>query len=148
MGACVSPSVYNIEETIGTLEFASRCKLIKTNAKKNEQAKGDLIEALMNEKKAIEKELEDRRRHQEQLERELMQAKSGQEEADSIQKEKAELERMLAELQAQPQPVANAVDSDEYAQLQQEHEARNKELEQVREDQEAQKKLREQVEKE
>merc|ERR1712060_974564 len=68
--ACVSPSLFNLEETIGTLEFASRCKLIKTNAKKNEQAKGDLIEALTKEKQAIEHML-----NQEQEQRRQLQAK-------------------------------------------------------------------------
>ena len=40
--ACISPSRFNLEETITTLEFAARCKLVKTNAKKNEQAKGEI----------------------------------------------------------------------------------------------------------
>ncbi|CAE7297773.1 unc-104 [Symbiodinium sp. CCMP2592] len=37
--ACVSPSSFNLEETVSTLEFASRCKLVKTSAMKNEQSK-------------------------------------------------------------------------------------------------------------
>jgi len=40
--ACISPSRTNLEESITTLEFASRCKLIKTNAKKNEQDKKNI----------------------------------------------------------------------------------------------------------
>ncbi|CAE7578730.1 unc-104 [Symbiodinium natans] len=37
--ACVSPSSFNLEETVSTLEFATRCKLVKTSAMKNEQSK-------------------------------------------------------------------------------------------------------------
>merc|ERR1712060_614223 len=95
--ACVSPSLFNLEETIGTLEFASRCKLIKTNAKKNEQAKGDLIAALTQEKAAIEaqwkQEMEERRKLQEQLEQELSHARAGNEEAEKWRAEKEEIER-------------------------------------------------------
>merc|ERR1712066_405619 len=98
--ACISPSLFNLEETIGTLEFASRCKLIKTNAKKNEQAKGDLVEALTKEKAAMENQLnaerEQRRLMQEQLDRELSQARAGQEEAEQMRREKGEIEKMLA----------------------------------------------------
>merc|ERR1712232_1092875 len=44
--ACISPSEFNLEETISTLEFASRCKLVTTKAEKNEMSKADVITKL------------------------------------------------------------------------------------------------------
>eukprot|EP00929_Paragymnodinium_shiwhaense_P043142 TRINITY_DN2222_c0_g1_i1.p1 TRINITY_DN2222_c0_g1~~TRINITY_DN2222_c0_g1_i1.p1 ORF type:complete len:1548 (+),score=600.21 TRINITY_DN2222_c0_g1_i1:54-4697(+) len=55
--ACVSPSLFNFDETTSTLDFATRCKLIKTSAKKNEVDRRDQIEALEAEKAAMEAQL-------------------------------------------------------------------------------------------
>lgn len=52
--ACCSPARMNLDETISTLEFAARCKLVKTSAKKNEEARGDIIARLTAEKESIE----------------------------------------------------------------------------------------------
>merc|ERR1719261_297158 len=47
MIAAISPASDNIEETIGTLRFASSVKQIKTVAKVNKDKKDELIEKLM-----------------------------------------------------------------------------------------------------
>ncbi|CAK0848713.1 unnamed protein product [Prorocentrum cordatum] len=52
--ACISPSMYNQEESVSTLEFASRCKMIATSAAKNQVDRRDQIEALEAEKKEME----------------------------------------------------------------------------------------------
>merc|ERR1712154_122155 len=44
--ACISPSAMNAEETLSTLEFAARCKQIKTSAKKNEHGRKEMIDSL------------------------------------------------------------------------------------------------------
>eukprot|EP00929_Paragymnodinium_shiwhaense_P090542 TRINITY_DN5072_c1_g2_i1.p1 TRINITY_DN5072_c1_g2~~TRINITY_DN5072_c1_g2_i1.p1 ORF type:complete len:1356 (+),score=364.67 TRINITY_DN5072_c1_g2_i1:165-4232(+) len=55
--ACISPSIFNLEETVSTLEFATRCKLISTSAKRNEVDRKDLVEALLAEKAKMEAQL-------------------------------------------------------------------------------------------
>lgn len=101
--ACISPSTFNVEESISTLEFASRCKMIKTNAKKNEQDKQELIESLTAEKDAIasQLEMESQRRQllQEELQREVEISKKNQDLVESLSKEKMEIDRELKELE-------------------------------------------------
>eukprot|EP00930_Biecheleria_cincta_P010878 TRINITY_DN11324_c0_g1_i1.p1 TRINITY_DN11324_c0_g1~~TRINITY_DN11324_c0_g1_i1.p1 ORF type:complete len:908 (-),score=190.59 TRINITY_DN11324_c0_g1_i1:101-2824(-) len=76
--ACISPASYNTEETIATLEFVSRCKLVTTAAKKNEQSKEDFIAKLRLEKEEMEALLQQERLRTEdlckQLELELQRA--------------------------------------------------------------------------
>lgn len=57
--ACVSPSAFNLEETVSTLEFASRCKLIATSATKNEVDRRDIVQALEEEKAAMAAQLQE-----------------------------------------------------------------------------------------
>uniref|UniRef100_A0A7S4RWC9 Kinesin motor domain-containing protein n=1 Tax=Alexandrium monilatum TaxID=311494 RepID=A0A7S4RWC9_9DINO len=101
--ACISPSQMNVEESLSTLEFASRCKLIKTSAKKNEQSKRDLIEAISAEKKAIEEQLkqqlEQRKALQEQLENEAEEARRSHEFAERMKEEKLAIEKQLREME-------------------------------------------------
>jgi len=89
--ACISPSVFNLDETISTLEFASRCKLVKTNATKNEQSKLDVIDKLTSEKAVIEALLHE---------------------------EKAKSENRLAELQRQEKHYQEAVRKEQELRLQ------------------------------
>lgn len=103
--ACISPSRFNLEESVSTLEFASRCKMIKTNAKKNEQDKQELIESLTAEKERIAIQLQEeasmRERLQAELEKEMEVSRANQERALKIQMEKEDIERQLRELEAQ-----------------------------------------------
>lgn len=69
--ACISPSLFNLEETVSTLEFAARCKLVKTSAVKNEQSKTDVIQRLTDEKAVIEDQLRQERLQREELSRQL-----------------------------------------------------------------------------
>lgn len=66
--ACISPAKMNLEETIGTLEFASRCKLIKTAAKKNEESQlslANVVKKMANEKAEIEAQMQKERQESE-----------------------------------------------------------------------------------
>jgi len=100
--ACVSPARSNFDESVSTLEFAARCKLIKTNAKKNEQDKRELIETLSKEKEEVEARLEAERQQklllQHELEREMEESKKNQELAQQMQEEKQRIEDMLRTL--------------------------------------------------
>ncbi|CAK8992450.1 unnamed protein product [Durusdinium trenchii] len=97
--ACISPSRSNHEETISTLEFAARCKLIKTNATKNEQDKRELLETLSKDKQEIERRLEEERQRNklllQEMERRIAEAKRDQELARQMQEEKREIEEKL-----------------------------------------------------
>ncbi|CAE7335038.1 KIF13B [Symbiodinium pilosum] len=101
--ACISPARANFEETISTLEFAARCKLIKTNAKKNEQDKRELIETLSKEKQEVQDRLEAERQQklllQQELEREVEESKKNQDLAQKMQEEKQRIEEQLRSLQ-------------------------------------------------
>jgi len=57
MFANISPASYNIEETIGTLRYASRAKLIKNAPKINEDPKDALIRQYEEEIKALKEKL-------------------------------------------------------------------------------------------
>ena len=57
MFANISPASYNIEETIGTLRYASRAKLIKNAPKINEDPKDALIRQYEEEIKALKEQL-------------------------------------------------------------------------------------------
>eukprot|EP00435_Cladocopium_sp_Y103_P021946 s3346_g5.t1 len=100
--ACISPARSNFDESVSTLEFAARCKLIKTNAKKNEQDKRELIETLSKEKEEVEARLEAERQQklllQHELEREMEESKKNQELAQQMQEEKQRIEDMLRTL--------------------------------------------------
>jgi len=65
--ACISPSKFNLEESISTLDFASRCKLVKTVATKNEQSKVDVIAKLKDEKDTLVAQLEQERANSDAL---------------------------------------------------------------------------------
>eukprot|EP00913_Durusdinium_trenchii_P001980 g1831.t1 len=100
--ACISPSRSNHEETISTLEFAARCKLIKTNATKNEQEPAflrELLETLSKDKQEIERRLEEERQRNklllQEMERRIAEAKRDQELARQMQEEKREIEEKL-----------------------------------------------------
>ncbi|CAJ1373929.1 unnamed protein product [Effrenium voratum] len=101
--ACISPARSNHDESVSTLEFAARCKLIKTHAKKNEQDKKVLIETLAKEKEDVEGRLEAERQQklllQQELEREREEVREKQEFARSVQEEKQRIEEMLRKLQ-------------------------------------------------
>jgi len=141
--ACISPSTFNLEESVSTLEFASRCKLIKTNAKKNEQDKAELIEGLMAEKNAIAAELEMEAKHrkmlQEELEKEMELSRQNQELAAKMQEEKQEIERQLKELESQSVREAKVKDEMETKETEEELKKAADELrERVREHEELQ----------
>ncbi|CAE7224757.1 Kif14 [Symbiodinium natans] len=107
--ACVSPARANFEESISTLEFAARCKLIKTNAKKNEQDKRELIETLSKEKQEVQDRLEAERQQklllQQELEREVEESKRNQDLAQKMQEEKQRIEEQLRSLQIAEQQL-------------------------------------------
>eukprot|EP00927_Polykrikos_kofoidii_P055324 TRINITY_DN49593_c0_g1_i1.p1 TRINITY_DN49593_c0_g1~~TRINITY_DN49593_c0_g1_i1.p1 ORF type:complete len:909 (-),score=184.57 TRINITY_DN49593_c0_g1_i1:136-2862(-) len=102
--ACVSPSKSNIEETISTLEFASRCKLIKTSAKKNEDCKMDVIKQLQAERDEIQQHLHNERTKTDQmtvqLKEELERAQEHKRVADEFLAQKAAIEEKLKSLNA------------------------------------------------
>jgi len=110
--ACVSPSKFNIEETISTLEFASRCKLVKTSAKKNEQSRGDLIAKLTAEKETIQARLLEEKAHSEalcrQLQVELEKAHEKHKAAEQAMEEKKKIEQKLKELEGQYDDIQKA----------------------------------------
>lgn len=67
--ACVSPAIEDVEETTGTLEFASRCKFIKMQAGRNDQiqVKRDLLMQLQEEKYHLQlQNVEERSRNHEE----------------------------------------------------------------------------------
>eukprot|EP00930_Biecheleria_cincta_P085956 TRINITY_DN75318_c0_g1_i1.p1 TRINITY_DN75318_c0_g1~~TRINITY_DN75318_c0_g1_i1.p1 ORF type:complete len:1379 (-),score=339.43 TRINITY_DN75318_c0_g1_i1:282-4418(-) len=102
--ACVSPAKTNLDESLSTLEFAARCKLIKTNAKKNEQDKRALIETLSAEKTKVEEQLEEEMRQkrllQHELEKEVEESKRNQELALKMAEEKKAIEQQLLQLES------------------------------------------------
>uniref|UniRef100_A0A7S4R3V9 Kinesin motor domain-containing protein n=1 Tax=Alexandrium monilatum TaxID=311494 RepID=A0A7S4R3V9_9DINO len=57
--ACVSPAAVNIEETLSTLEFARRCKLVKTSAVRNEQAKDEVVASLRRQIEELQHQLQE-----------------------------------------------------------------------------------------
>lgn len=67
--ANVSPSVLNVNETLSTLKFAQRAKLIRNKAVINEDSSGTLV-LLKNEIKKLKRELTDFVRQCGQLENE------------------------------------------------------------------------------
>lgn len=60
MFANVSPASFNFEETLGTLRYASRAKLIKNNPKVNEDPKDTLLRQYEDEIKLLKQQLEGR----------------------------------------------------------------------------------------
>lgn len=101
--ACISPSKFNLEETISTLEFAARCKLVKTSAKKNEQSRKALIDKLTTEKEMIEAQLQQEKAYSEELgsklQTELDRAAEKQRAAEQALREKEEIEDRLRQLE-------------------------------------------------
>ncbi|CAK0792112.1 unnamed protein product, partial [Prorocentrum cordatum] len=101
--ACISPAATNVQETVSTLEFAARCKLIKTNAKRNEQDRRDLINSLSEEKQRIQSQLElelrQRQALQEKLDREIQQSQENQQLANRMREEKLAIEGQLRTLE-------------------------------------------------
>jgi len=97
--ACISPSRFNLDETVSTLEFASRCKLVKTSAKKNEQSRVDVIAKLTTEKELIEAQLQQEKVQSEELCRQLQQeierAAEKQQAAERALEEKQQIEERL-----------------------------------------------------
>ncbi|CAK9117681.1 unnamed protein product [Durusdinium trenchii] len=93
--ACISPSLYNLEETVSTLEFAARCKLVKTSAVKNEQSKTDVIQRLTDEKAVIEEQLRQEKLQREELCRQLQALEEKQKAAERALEEKKEIEERL-----------------------------------------------------
>eukprot|EP00930_Biecheleria_cincta_P071248 TRINITY_DN58761_c0_g1_i1.p1 TRINITY_DN58761_c0_g1~~TRINITY_DN58761_c0_g1_i1.p1 ORF type:complete len:787 (-),score=152.03 TRINITY_DN58761_c0_g1_i1:288-2561(-) len=111
MLACISPSSFNLEETISTLEFASRCKLVKTSATRNEQSKTDVIARLTDEKAAIENQLQQEKANREALQRQLFEeiskAAEKQHAMDTVLQEKRDIEGKLKNLRATKQIDTN-----------------------------------------
>lgn len=93
--ACISPSLFNLEETVSTLEFAARCKLVKTSAVKNEQSKTDVIQRLTDEKAVIEDQLRQERLQREELSRQLQALEEKQKAAERALEEKKDIEEQL-----------------------------------------------------
>jgi len=93
--ACISPSLFNLEETVSTLEFAARCKLVKTSAVKNEQSKTDVIQRLTDEKAVIEEQLRQERLQREELSRQLQALEEKQKAAERALEEKKDIEERL-----------------------------------------------------
>eukprot|EP00927_Polykrikos_kofoidii_P040671 TRINITY_DN34719_c0_g1_i2.p1 TRINITY_DN34719_c0_g1~~TRINITY_DN34719_c0_g1_i2.p1 ORF type:complete len:1129 (-),score=240.23 TRINITY_DN34719_c0_g1_i2:44-3430(-) len=104
--ACISPAKFNFEETLSTLEFASRCKLVKTSATKNEQSKVNVIQQLKDEKDEIEAQLAKERANSEamckKLQEELDNAAERQRLAERALTEKREIEEKLKMLEGRP----------------------------------------------
>ncbi|CAK0841374.1 unnamed protein product, partial [Prorocentrum cordatum] len=92
--ACVSPSRDSLDETVSTLEFASRCKLVQTQATRNEQSKQDVIARLSCEKGQLEEQL-----RRERADSELLCARLREELERAGQRHAAE-ERALEERRA------------------------------------------------
>lgn len=59
MVAAISPAVDNVEETLSTLRFAASVKMIKTDAKKNEQSKETILNELKGEIEKLKAQLRD-----------------------------------------------------------------------------------------
>ena len=57
MFANISPASYNYDETLGTLRYASRAKLIKNAPKVNEDPKDALLRKYEEEIKALKEKL-------------------------------------------------------------------------------------------
>ena len=51
--ACLSPGEVFVQETLSTLQFARTCKRVRTKARKNLTAKGDLVQQLTEEVKEL-----------------------------------------------------------------------------------------------
>jgi len=101
--ACVSPSRFNFDETISTLEFASRCKLVKTRAKKNEQSRGDVIAQLLAEKELIEAKLQAEKAQSEELCRQLQAELEKHKAVEQQLRDRERLEEKIRELEGQHQ---------------------------------------------
>eukprot|EP00928_Gymnodinium_smaydae_P080196 TRINITY_DN63944_c0_g1_i1.p1 TRINITY_DN63944_c0_g1~~TRINITY_DN63944_c0_g1_i1.p1 ORF type:complete len:1367 (-),score=222.35 TRINITY_DN63944_c0_g1_i1:296-3826(-) len=109
--ACISPARSNLEESVSTLDFAARCKLVRTTAKRNEQDKRSLIESLSAEKRKVEEQLQaevERRMHLvAELKREAEQSRISQDLAERMREEKVAVEKRLRALEEeQVQPAA------------------------------------------
>eukprot|EP00449_Zooxanthella_nutricula_P025494 CAMPEP_0198524968 /NCGR_PEP_ID=MMETSP1462-20131121/23062_1 /TAXON_ID=1333877 /ORGANISM="Brandtodinium nutriculum, Strain RCC3387" /LENGTH=1454 /DNA_ID=CAMNT_0044254711 /DNA_START=56 /DNA_END=4420 /DNA_ORIENTATION=- len=130
--ACVSPAAFNLEETVSTLEFASKCKLVKTSAKQNQEDKRELIESLTAEKERIAaqlaREASMRERLQAELEKEMENARAHQIRAQNIHEEKEEIERQLGEL-LEAHATEKQVEEAKAKAVEQELKKRHKELE-------------------
>jgi hypothetical protein len=112
--ACISTARYNLAETISTLEFAARCKLVKTQARKNEESRADVIQKLTAEKEAIESQLQlERTRSDElctRLQLELEKAEHAEKGAEEAISAKREIEGKLEELELEHASLAKALE--------------------------------------
>lgn len=110
--ACITPSKTSFEESIGSLEFASRCKQIKTHARKNEQDKRGLIEGLTSEKEEVQRRLEaemaQRFLLQEELEREAESSRGNKALVEQMRQEKLAIEMQLRQLELQASEASAA----------------------------------------
>lgn len=95
--ACISPAVFNLEESVGTMEFASRCKLVRTSAQKNEQSRADIILKLTGEKEAVESQLQEERSRREELLRQLQAELDKVAESERLAKEATEQKHRIQE---------------------------------------------------
>eukprot|EP00927_Polykrikos_kofoidii_P042154 TRINITY_DN36009_c0_g1_i1.p1 TRINITY_DN36009_c0_g1~~TRINITY_DN36009_c0_g1_i1.p1 ORF type:complete len:1652 (+),score=338.65 TRINITY_DN36009_c0_g1_i1:592-4956(+) len=102
--ACISPSRCNLEESVTTLEFAARCKLVKTTVKKNVQDKQRIMESLSAQKRRVEaqlcEEMSRRQTLQEELEREIELSRRSHEEMKRMKEEKEAFEQQLRVLES------------------------------------------------
>jgi len=103
--ACISPAFSNLDETHSTLEFAARCKLVKTKAKKNEQSREDIIAKLKAEKEAIEAQMLRERGQSEdlckQLQEQLKEAEEKHKVTEQAWDEKKVIEERLTQLECE-----------------------------------------------
>jgi len=112
--ACISTARYNLAETISTLEFAARCKLVKTQARRNEESRADVIQKLTAEKEAIENQLQlERTRSDElcaRLQMELEKSEQSERGAQEAISAKREIEEKLQELELEHASLAKALE--------------------------------------
>lgn len=112
--ACISTARYNLAETISTLEFAARCKLVKTQARKNEESRADVIQKLTAEKEALESQLQSEMSRSDelcaQLQLELEKAEQAEKGAQEAISAKREIEGKLHAVELEHASLAKALE--------------------------------------
>eukprot|EP00929_Paragymnodinium_shiwhaense_P087033 TRINITY_DN47358_c0_g1_i1.p1 TRINITY_DN47358_c0_g1~~TRINITY_DN47358_c0_g1_i1.p1 ORF type:complete len:1125 (+),score=399.39 TRINITY_DN47358_c0_g1_i1:109-3483(+) len=122
--AAISPVRASFSETVSTLEFATRCKLVKTSASKNLNSKADMLAKMKAEKEFLQAQLANEREKIEELDQKI----SGH------SAELAESERLAAEERQEKATLQGklAATAEELARSQAEHLELRKDTEEKR----------------
>ncbi|CAK0902471.1 unnamed protein product, partial [Prorocentrum cordatum] len=110
--ACIGPAKSNILETISTLEFAARCKLVQTKARRNEESRATVIQKLTAQKEAIQEQLQLEKAKSEdlcrQLQMELEKVEHSERSAEEALAAKRAIEERLRELELEKESMEQA----------------------------------------